>query len=777
MQRARGVREPARSGAGGAAQRGYAADVEGGPRPSGSRYQKALLLLLPIAVVMRIIASHHGPATQQQATPTPVVQLQAQVRAEVMKVEEAMQAMENTAAEVALEFFPPPYVEVEVQKTGPRIYRQPAAASPPPDAPPKPATALPPAAPKPPPVPSGCRTCEIAAHLQFNAPAIKLFREIDDRTHRGIMVSFSSLGMKEFMVNWARQVEKKGLGPVVIGALDEGAYKICTEHGIPAAAFGSLAMKTTSAYFRQDEGTFLAMATLKTELLRGLLQSGWDIMLSDVDVSWLDSPWRWIGTNGVAPVPEAAMMAKADVLVSSDVVEIEADSHHGRWLLDREYNTGILFFRATNASIGLVKLWRERLEIEGAIKGLYINDQAVFNRMTHGHADGRIDLVDLAPHEVPDIDPNAIRGVYKVQSPIMAPHKLWVNMGVFPLTRFCNGHVFFVNRLPERFGFRAAAVHATYQFADEKVYSFGKRHRLRQAQLWHMDEDPYYSEGNFLAIHGDSLMVGVESVYSQDELPVWRGKEYRENAGIELHMRMESRQRLLLRDAFALAHALGRILVLPHMTCFCDRYWWLVHACRMPGAESMPLPIECPLDHIFDMGRWYDENLEFREARFLDNSRTPYNVTSDRARLKVEWEGKVDKDHSAAPEYDDGSAPSVRIKLPAGLSFEKAAVAISKDPGAKARVLEVEARDLPSFCGFEDDAAASKFDMKIARAFQNHVALCAEEDNILPKENWDPVKLPLNCTTGYGPPENIRTTRCKKSHCNCQRKGSRLMLM
>lgn len=213
--------------------------------------------------------------------------------------------------------------------------------------------------------------------------------------------------------------------------------------------------------------------------------------------------------------------------MSSDVVEIEADSVHGRWLLDREYNTGIIFFRATNASIGLVKLWRERLEIEGAIKGLYINDQAVFNRMTHGHADGRIDLVELEPDEIPDVDERAIRGVYKIQSPIMKPHKLWVSMGTFPLTRFCNGHVFFVNRLPERFGFQTAAVHATYQFADEKTYSFGKRHRLRQAQLWHMDADDYFTKGNFLAVHGDSLMVGVESVFSDKELPVWRGKEYR----------------------------------------------------------------------------------------------------------------------------------------------------------------------------------------------------------------------------------------------------------
>ena len=132
-------------------------------------------------------------------------------------------------------------------------------------------------------------------------------------------------------------------------------------------------------------------------------------------------------------------------------------------------------------------------------------------------------------------------------------------------------------------------------------------------------------------------------------------------------MRMEAQQRALLRDAFALAAALGRILVLPHMTCFCDRraaataaaaataspprqriprlrrYWWLVHACRMPGAESMPLPIECPLDHIFDMGRWYDEKLDFREARFLENPRTPYAVTSSRALLQVDWGGKPDK--------------------------------------------------------------------------------------------------------------------------------------
>ena len=104
--------------------------------------------------------------------------------------------------------------------------------------------------------------------------------------------------------------------------------------------------------------------------------AGWDIMMSDVDVLWFESPWPWVGGPGVTVFPEAAKMAKADVLISTDIVEVEADSEHASWVLNREYNTGIVFFRATNASLGLVKLWRERVEIEGAIKGLYINDRA-----------------------------------------------------------------------------------------------------------------------------------------------------------------------------------------------------------------------------------------------------------------------------------------------------------------------------------------------------------------------------------------------------------------
>ena len=91
--------------------------------------------------------------------------------------------------------------------------------------------------------------------------------------------------------------------------------------------------------------------------------------------------------------------------------------------------------------------------------------------MTHGQASGIIEPLELLLDEVPpDVAPGALRGVFWVTSPVMAPSGLRVAMGVLPMMRFCNGHVFFINHLPARFGLRAAAVHATYQYADEKTW-------------------------------------------------------------------------------------------------------------------------------------------------------------------------------------------------------------------------------------------------------------------------------------------------------------------
>jgi len=45
--------------------------------------------------------------------------------------------------------------------------------------------------------------------------------------------------MQEFIVNWILQVNKKGLGPYVVGALDGGAVELCESRGFPAVSFGA----------------------------------------------------------------------------------------------------------------------------------------------------------------------------------------------------------------------------------------------------------------------------------------------------------------------------------------------------------------------------------------------------------------------------------------------------------------------------------------------------------------------------------------------------------
>ena len=36
------------------------------------------------------------------------------------------------------------------------------------------------------------------------------------------------------------------------------------------------------------------------------------------------------------------------------------------------------------------------------------------------------------------------------------------------------------------------------------------------------------------------------------------------------------------------------------------RFWFLLDDCRIPaGPEKMPMPYECPMDHIFEPSLWY----------------------------------------------------------------------------------------------------------------------------------------------------------------------------
>ena len=53
-------------------------------------------------------------------------------------------------------------------------------------------------------------------------------------------------------------------------------------------------------------------------------------------------------------------------------------------------------------------------------------------------------------------------------------------MGILPVSTFCSGHTFFVQRMADVMGLQPYVVHATFQFSGTP----GKRHRMRESLLW-----------------------------------------------------------------------------------------------------------------------------------------------------------------------------------------------------------------------------------------------------------------------------------------------------
>ena len=138
-------------------------------------------------------------------------------------------------------------------------------------------------------------------------------------------------------------------------------------------------------------------------------------------------------------------------------------------------------------------------------------------------------------------------------------------------------------------GARPVAAHATYTFDGST--GDAKRFRFAEVGLW----DPASDEPDRSAYSGDAvsaLDVSDNRVRTPAAPPHWRALD----AG--------ARQIDALKHAAAVARVLDRTLVVPRLTCFCDKVWgghdniWNFD-CHYPGsADSAHAPGPCPLDHF-----------------------------------------------------------------------------------------------------------------------------------------------------------------------------------
>ena len=122
----------------------------------------------------------------------------------------------------------------------------------------------------------------------------------------------------------------------------------------------------------------------------------------------------------------------ADVAVATDCIDVPSDNRYT--LLHCDFNTGMVYLRSRPVVIEFVERWRETV---ANAKEKRIRDQAAFNMMTK-----------VKRPEPLKVDGKTVNRLFEVTNGGDGRMKL----GVLPLSRYLNGHTFFVQHvhtLPE----------------------------------------------------------------------------------------------------------------------------------------------------------------------------------------------------------------------------------------------------------------------------------------------------------------------------------------
>ncbi|KAL1504431.1 hypothetical protein AB1Y20_010837 [Prymnesium parvum] len=364
----------------------------------------------------------------------------------------------------------------------------------------------------------------------------------------------------------------------LVGALDEKALRELQQHGVPTFLIDS--GLTTNDYGWGTQA-FRKLGLHKVQLVLNLAKTGVDCLTVDADAVILRDPFPYIRR-----FKEAEVLMSSDHLVATKGYQDDGlESNSG---FHSAFNIGFIWIKAS--ALEFVQAWRD---------ACYQNpdswDQVLFANVLRRNA--RMQPV-----------------AHDLQQMFRKSDGTHVLAGVLPVSLFASGHTFFVSRMAHLMHDHPYMVHTTFQYGGAQ----GKRHRLREAMMWE-DSEEYYS-GQFLSIEVD---VPYDLVYPRGgEVAEDGTQDFSNHMSVEQHFALVHHQLTQIRNAFALASALGRLLILPRLICGLDR-WWAPHAGIIPGsAARLPL-LECPADHVIDLERMGKPEAYLREAHLLCNPRTP----------------------------------------------------------------------------------------------------------------------------------------------------------
>ena len=370
------------------------------------------------------------------------------------------------------------------------------------------------------------------------------------------------------------------------------------------------------------------------------------------------------------------------------------------------FNTGILWLRPTEPTIKLMATWRDALL---TTTDKFEHDQDIFNKLLRNEDDGSparftsvegSDGVRMTKSTFAEADGDGAVG----ERLHMTRAARGITLGALPLSRFCSGQVYFVQRLPERLGVKPLVVHTTYQFSQAR----GKRQRLREAGLWLLDDDSYRGVGPHFKKKGFIAMLPTD----QPPLSVIGG------AGVENHLAAAAWYRLVIRNLIAIGEATDRVPIIPRIVCTCDRWWGnVLPSCKIPGSDVPPPFTTCPQDHIMNLPNMERAGVDWREWSFPD--RLPEGENNTAVLVKLAPGGESPGAEGGA-DTDTAVRVTRTIELPAYPTDQEWVRAIGD---ATEKVAYVSSA-VDSFCTFSDAAASAAFDAKMSVALQAESHFC-----------------------------------------------------
>jgi len=370
----------------------------------------------------------------------------------------------------------------------------------------------------------------------------------------------------------------------LVGATDQTSLRSLLAEGTP-----TFDMRTDLPEGEWPWGSpsFKSLGPHKIDLIYKCITWGVDMIITDIDALVLREPFSFM-----ARWPDAGFLTTSDQL-GNTTHDDGLETHRG---IHSAFNIGYMLFR--KAALPLVEEWRAVIRADPSNKW----DQGEFNRISRlgwdvGRTSGLSDE----------------RLFWAYRSKVIG--------GVLPLSLFAGGHNHFVSQYAERLGWQPYSIHTTFQYGG----AAGKRHRLREATVWH-DPPAYYDPPGGLLVFEPQVPHAL--IYPPGGMTV------------NGHIRLINFQLRQIKWALGLAHALGRKLILPSVVCGYDKAWYQLgsHG-EFGGAPPFVVPIfNCPLDHYMEP-EMLDPVATIREYSFLSNPRTPSTVKLSTVAVHVDPTG------------------------------------------------------------------------------------------------------------------------------------------